>query len=104
MIAYKLVRKMADGRLSSLFVNKQARLPLNVWLRAENHVQLASNAGLANRPGWHCTREPKADHLSMEGRVWVKVELKGVEEFPRPVNQGGTWLIAEYMRIIKEIS
>jgi hypothetical protein len=101
MIAYKLVRRMADGKLSSLFVNKTARLPLNTWMRAENHAQSASNAGLANRPGWHCTSEPKADHLTMKGRVWVKVEIAEIQAFPRPEYQGGTWLIAEYMRILE---
>jgi len=37
MIAYKLIRKMKDGSLSPLFINKKSRIPVGVWLEAENH-------------------------------------------------------------------
>ena len=37
MIAYKLVRQMGDGTLSSLFINKKERLPIGEWMISENH-------------------------------------------------------------------
>ena len=37
MKAYKLVRKMKDGQLASLFINKTERRPLNVWMNAKLH-------------------------------------------------------------------
>ena len=96
MIAYKLVRLMSDGSLASLFIGKKARLPLNKWLLAEE----LPTVGFAIRKGWHCTKEKKAPHLSTRGRVWVKVEVEKVTEYPRPESQGGTWLLAERMKIL----
>ncbi len=99
MKAYKLVRKMKDGSLSSLFINKKMRLPLNTWMNAKEH----RTKGFAFRPGWHCTLTPEAPHLSTKGRVWVEVEVKDFTYENRPESQGGTWLLAKAMRIIKEI-
>ena len=47
MIAYKLIRKMKDGSLSPLFINKKSRIPLNTWLEAE----LKPTNGFAIRKG-----------------------------------------------------
>ena len=99
MRAYKLVRKMKDGSLSSLFINKRNRLPLGVWMEAEEH----NTKGFAFRPGWHCTLTPEAPHLGTKGRVWVEVEVDDFTYEDRPKSQGGTWLLAKAMRIIKEI-
>lgn len=96
IIAYKLVRKMTDGKLASLFINMRARLPLNKWLIAEEHP----TKGFAYRPGWHCTLKPIAPHLSKKDRVWVKVEIKGLEYYDRPESQGGTWILAKQMKIL----
>ncbi len=60
MIVYKLVRKMKDGSLSPLFINKKSRLPIGVWLTAETYP----TKGFAERTGWHCTIKPEAPHLS----------------------------------------
>jgi hypothetical protein len=51
MIAYKLFRKLKDGSLAPLFINKKTRIPLNKWLDAEPHP----TKGFAFRKGWHCT-------------------------------------------------
>ena len=98
IIAYKLVRKMSDGKLASLFIDRKSRLPINKWLVAENHP----TKGFAHRPGWHCTLKPFAPHLSETGRVWVTVEIKGLSYYDRPESQGGTWVLAKQMRILKE--
>ena len=70
MIAYKLVRKLKDGSLAPLFINKKQRLPIGEWMQAEDHP----TKGYAVRPGWHCLLKPEASHLSKKGRMLVKVE------------------------------
>lgn len=99
MIAYKLVRKLKNGELSPLFINKKLRLPFNCWLEAEEKP----TKGFAVRKGWHCLFEPKAPHLSKKDRVWIEVEIDNYEQFKRPESQGGKWLLAQKMKIIKEI-
>ena len=99
MRAYKLIRKMKDGKLFPLFINKKSRIPVGEWLDAEEHP----TKGFAFRKGWHCTLEPVAPHLSDKGRVWVEVEVENVELYNRPESQGGTWVLAQRMKIIKEL-
>jgi len=104
MIAYKLFRLTKKGSLTSLFINKRFELPLKAWLVAESH----KTKGFTFRKGWHCCKEPVAPHLKMvlksgEVRVWAKVEIGDYVEFPRPESQGGDWLLADKMRIIKLI-
>lgn len=99
MRAYKLVRKMKDGSLSPLFINKKSRIPFGVWLPAEAHL----TKGFAFRKGWHCVLEPIAPHLSKTGRVWVEMELEDYKAYNRPEAQGGTWILAQQMKIIKEL-
>ena len=98
MIAYKLFRVLKDGSISSLFINKKRRLPLNVWLEAESFP----TKGFAVRPYWHCTNHPAAPHLSMKGRAWFKVEIDDFEEFNRPKSQGGLWYLAKKIKIINK--
>lgn len=97
MLAYKLLRKRKDGSLGPLFINRKQRIPIGEWLEAEDHP----TKGYAHRPGWHTTLEPKAPHLKMEGRVWCVVEVGEVEQHVRPKNQGGVWLIAHWMKVIR---
>ena len=99
MKAYKLIRKMKDGSLSPLFINKKSRIPVGVWMDAE----LNPTKGFAVRKGWHCTLTPEAPHLSKNNRVWVEVEVDDFEYFNRPESQGGTWLLAQRMQIVKEL-
>lgn len=99
MKAYKLIRKLKDGSLSPLFINKKSRIPIGEWLEAESHP----TKGFAFRKGWHCTLTPKAPHLVETNRVWVEVEVDEIEYYNRPESQGGTWVLAQKMKIIKEL-
>ena len=94
---------MADGTYSPLFINKSMRIPFGVWLDAEAH----DTKGFAFRPGWHCTLSPHAPHLSLEPkncrpRVWVEVEVKNYETYDRPESQGGSWVLAQQIKFIRE--
>jgi hypothetical protein len=99
VIGYKLLRKRKDGTLGPLFINRAQRIPFGVWLKAKPH----RTPGYAFRPGWHATVRPVAPHLSLKGRVWCRVRLRGVTEYIRPKAQGGTWLLAKQMKIEAEI-
>ena len=99
MIAYKLVRKMKDNSLAPLFINQKFRLKIGEWMQAEFHPK----KGFAERKGWHCTLKPIAPHLSTKNRVWVKVEVEDIEYYDRPESQGGTWILAQKMKVIKEL-
>ena len=92
---YKLVRLRKDGTLGPLFINARQRIPIGKWLKAEAHL----TNGYAFRPGWHCTLKPVAPHLSEKNRVWVKVSVKNATKIVRPDLQGGTWLLAKWMRV-----
>ena len=95
MECYKLFRVRKDGSLGSLFINRKARLPKGKWMEAESHP----TKGFALRPRWHATKYPVAPHLSMNGRMWFKVEIEEAKEFQRPDSQGGTWYLAKYLKI-----
>lgn len=96
MKAYKLFRLRKDGTLGPLFINARLRVPVGEWMPAEDHP----TKGFAHRPGWHATLEPVAPHLSEKGRVWCEVTLGGtVRRFERPESQGGTWVLADALRV-----
>ena len=98
MKGWKLFRKMKSGSIRSLFIHNKVDLPSGEWLQAECHP----TKGFALRPGWHCCLKPEAPHLKIEGRVWREVEIEGITEFNRPECQGGTWLLADQMKILPE--
>lgn len=100
MKAYKLVRKLKNGQLAPLFINRRLRFPINEWLVAEDH----KTKGYAHRPGWHCTFTPYAPHLSTKDRVWIEVEVSDYVAYDRPAVQGGTWILAQKMKVIREIN
>lgn len=97
--AYKLFRKRRDGSISPLFINAKQRIPVGKWLRAESHP----TKGFAYRPGWHCVPKKRAPHLSTKGRVWCVVEVRGVKRFQRPKGHGGEWILANQMKVVKEL-
>jgi hypothetical protein len=99
MRAYKLFRELSDGGITPLFINKQLRVPIGVWMEAENHP----TRGYKVRPFWHCTSLPNAPHLSMRGRAWYEVEIEDFEEFNRPSSQGGLWFLAKRIKVVKKI-
>ena len=98
--AYKLLRKRANGTLGPLFINKKLVVEPGVWLEAEAHP----TKGFAFRPGWHCAPQPKAPHLSNRGRVWCEVRIEDFRELVRPHIQGGSWLLANRMQLVREVS
>lgn len=97
MIAYKLVKLRKNGTLGSLFIGAKNILEIGKWLDAE----FIPKNGFAPRFGWHCTLKPIAPHLSIKGRIWVQVEITDLEYYSRPECQGGTWVLAKKMKIIK---
>lgn len=99
MIAYKLCRKLKNGKITSLFINKKKNIEFGIWLDAENHP----TKGFSERPYWHCCSQTNAPHLSMKNRVWVKVQIKDFIKFERPDNQGGLWYLAKKIKFVKLI-
>ena len=99
MPAFKLLQLRKDGTLGPLFINRPQRIPLGTWLPAECHP----TPGFAVRPGWHVSPVPAAPHLGERDRVWCEVEIKGYKTLKRPACQGGTWYIAKWMRVIKQL-
>jgi len=99
MIAYKLLKVRKDGSIGPLFINRSQRIPLGVWLQAEDHP----TKGYAHRPGWHATSQPIAPHLSKKGRKWFKVEIKNAVSLKRPKSQGSLWWLAKEMKVIEAI-
>lgn len=99
MVVYKLFRKLKDGSLAPLFINKKTRLKIGEWYDSEYHP----TKGYAPRKGWHCTLSKNAPHLSKKNRVWCKIEVDDFEYYIRPESQGGTWVLAQKMKIISEI-
>jgi hypothetical protein len=97
---YKLFKKRKDGTLGSLFINQKAKLKFDTWYEAETEHY---KKGFTYRPGWHCTGEKNAPHLTERGRVWCKVEIYDYEELIRPQIQGSKWYLAKNMKIIKEV-
>ena len=97
---WKLMNVRKDGSLGSLFINRKARVPKGEWVKAESHP----TKGFKYRPYYHVMKEPKAPHLSTTGRYanrrWVKVDMKGVKEMERPASQGGSWFLADSIRVV----
>ena len=104
MRAYKMVRKLSDGKLYPLFINKTEPTPIGKWMKAECYP----TKGFAIRQGWHCCFQPIAPHLKEtlangEQRVWVEVEIEDYTTYERPESQGNTWLLAQQMIIVREV-
>ena len=100
LVGWKLFRQRKDGTLGPLFINARQRVPVGEWLPAGDHP----TKGFAHRPGWHATLAPVAPHLKHgkgTGRVWARVELAGVDFHTRPVAQGGTWVLAQALRVLE---
>lgn len=96
--AYKLVRKRKRwGYITSLFINKKKALPINMWMKAEDH----KTDGFKHRPGWHTMKEPLAPHLTHKGREWWEVEICNWKSLDRPNSQGGIWFLSEWMKLVK---
>lgn len=97
---YKLFRKRKNGTLGSLFINAKAVIPFDQWMEAEAHF----TPSFAYRPGWHGCYQPVAPHLKEEGRVWVECEAQDVVRYERPESQGGAWVLAKHLKVVRELS
>jgi len=100
MTAYKLLKERRNGTLGPLFINRRQIIPVGEWLQAEDH----KTKGYAHRPGWHCTLHPKAPHLSNKGRVWCEVEVEEFQTYCRPESQGGFWVLAKQMKLVRKVA
>jgi hypothetical protein len=88
-----------------LFINARQVIEPGVWLPAEDHP----TNGFAHRPGWHATLRPIAPHLSERPasgpeRAWFEVEIGAHRKFNRPQSQGGTWVLADRMRVVRRLT
>lgn len=102
MRAFKLFKLRKNGTLGPLFINARQVVPIGQWLEAGDHP----TKGFAHRPGWHCTLKPEAPHLALnpkggQRRVWAEVEVTGTQHYNRPESQGGTWVLAERLKVIR---
>ena len=102
MKAYKLLRIKKDGKLYPLFIHKTVETPIGKWLQAECYP----TNGFAVRKGWHCCFAPVAPHLKTklacgEQRVWVECEVEDWTTYDRPESQGGDWILAQKIKIIR---
>ena len=100
MIAYKLLKVRKDGTIGPLFINQKQRITVGVWYDAVDHP----TKGYKHRPYWHCCARPEAPHLSEKGRAWYKVEIEGVQKMKRPEHQGGTWYLADKMKVLEAVA
>ena len=39
-----------------------------------------------------------------EQRVWVECEVEDFESYNRPESQGGSWILAQRMKIVRELT
>lgn len=104
MKAYKLLR-VKNGKLYPLFINKEVETKLGETYAAECHP----TKGFAVRTGWHCCLKPIAPHLKEilangEARVWVECEVEDFQLYNRPESQGGTWVLANKIKMVKILS
>lgn len=98
------MRRRKNGTLAPLFINTKSTIPIDKWLTSECYP----TKGFTVRKGWHCTFKPHAPHLVKEPRggserVWVKVEVENYTTFDRPESQGGSWILADKMRVVEII-
>lgn len=117
MKVYKLVRKLKNGLLYPLFIDKRNPFTFGEWMKAG----FFPTKGFAERSlgfdengeklgGWHCCFTPYAPHLSEqlatgEQRVWIECESKGIsQKYNRPESQGGAWLLVEWLKPLRELS
>ena len=104
MKAYKLIRVLKDGNCYPLFIGKTTQYEFGKWLNAK----CIPTKGFAVRKGFHCCFKPYAPHLKTklatgERRVWIECEVDDYTTYDRPESQGGTWILAQKMKIIRKV-
>ena len=93
--AYKVFRLRKDGTLGPLFIGQSIRVPVGEWIKAQG----IRTPGFKFRPGWHACSTQSAPHLTLKGRVWCRVSLRGAQKHERPPSQGGLWYVAKYLKV-----
>jgi len=100
MIGFKLMRSMRDG-YAPLFINQRYRYQRMTWYETQD---TGKKPGYAHRPYFHVCLHPWAPHLTRRPeRVWVEVEYADAIPMIRPQHQGGHWVLAQWIRIIREM-
>lgn len=104
MKGYKVFHERKDGTIGPLFMNRKQVIQIGEWLKAESHP----TKGYALRPGWHACLRKFAPHLKIEDcqkekRVWCEVELEDCEFYDRPESQGGQWVLAQRLKVIRKM-
>ena len=103
MKAFKIFKVRKDGSIGPLFINASQRIPLGEWQQARHDIQ---RKGFAYRPGWHAALSTDgAPHLKCDGvtRAWFEVEVEDFVEYDRPAAQGGSWILAERMKVVRRV-
>lgn len=100
-----MIRKLKNGKDYPLFIGKTTEYVFGEWLEAE----CIPTKGFAVRKGFHCCFKPYAPHLktdlaSGEHRVWVECEVEDWESYDRPESQGGSWILAQRIKVVREIN
>lgn len=98
--AYKLCRKLKNGDLRTLFIDKKKNIVFDKWLEAG----CFPTKGFAVRPYWHSTSLPTAPHLTEKGRVWIECKIRNYANFKRPLQQGGLWYLSKEVMFVRELS
>lgn len=98
--AFKIFRVRRDGTLGPLFIGRDIVIKPGVWIKAK----AIRTEGFKFRPGWHACPTQNAPHLTLKGRVWAKVELRGVKLHHKPANQGGLWYTAKQLRLVEVLN
>lgn len=117
MIIYKLVRKAKDGNCYPLFIERDRQFVFGEWLDAhfkptKGFAPRSINGVDADEPigGFHACFKPIAPHLkdtltNGEKRVWIECESDGeFKTYNRPESQGGTWVLVERLKPIRELT
>lgn len=100
MRGYKLMRRMSDG-YAPLFINRRHRYQLDTWYEAQD---TGKKPGYAYRPFFHVCLRPWAPHIATKpDRSWVEVEYEDALPLTRPETQGGEWILARWIRPIREL-
>lgn len=104
MKAYKLVRKK-DNHLYPLFIDRKRQYVIG----EEREAEFIPTKGFAPRKGFHCCFYPYAPHLKTElkngeKRVWIECDIDDYTTYDRPESQGGRWILANKITVLRELS
>ena len=105
MIAYKLVRKLKDGNLYPLFIDKH-----RPYIFGEKRIaEYVPTKRFAPRKGFHCCFMPYAPHLKTElsngeKRIWIECDVDNYKTYDRPESQGGKWILADELIAKREMT